>query len=348
MHFFLLLTLLIWSSVLLGAVEPLPQAASKPPRKVIVGTVCYSLWGQHPGVAGRTAQLVDLIDKVQAEAQTKYGRAADIIALPEEALSVSRKGTALERSLPYDGAVRDAFSAVARKYHCYIVLPMDLLEDAAKGICHNAQLLIDRDGSLKGIYRKVHTVYDEKTFVREGGMAETWDVPVFDCDFGRVGMQICWDMEFDEGWESLRKQGAEIVFWSSMSPVTAMTKARALQNRYFIVSSQWRDNAAIFEPTGLATAQIESPKQILVQEIDLSYAILDWSPTLADGQAFTKAFADRIGFRYYPREDCGIFWSNDKTLTIGDAMKQLGLRSQDDLRVERRARFAEWRHKAGK
>lgn len=341
----LFLTLLLVSATVM-AVEPLPR--DRPPRKVIVGTVCYGFWRPYPGVEARTTELVGLIDQVQAAAQAKYGRAADLVALPEEALTAGRKGTARERSLPFDGAVREAFAAVARKHHSYVVLPMDLLDDAATGRCANAQLLIGRDGALVGVYRKVHTVYDEKTLVREGGMAPVWDVPVFDCDFGRVGLQICWDMEFDEGWKTLQEKGADLVVWSSMSPVTAMTRLRAMQHRFHIVSSQWRDNATIFEPTGVLTAQIEQPQQILVQELDLSFAIFGWQPQLEDGKAFSKAFGDRIGYRYYPREDCGIFWSNDKTLTIGDAMRQLGLKEQFEQRAERRARFAQWRQEAGK
>ena len=49
---------------------------------------------------------------------------------------------------------------------------------------------------------------------------------------------------------------------------------------------------------------------ILVQEIDLSYAILPWSMNLDSGKLFTKTFGDRVGFRCYEEECRGIFWPN--------------------------------------
>ena len=62
---------------------------------------------------------------------------------------------------------------------------------------------------------------------------------------------------------------------------------------------------------------------ILVQEIDLSYAILPWSMTLDSGKLFTKTFGDKVGFRYYEDECRGIFWSNDPHMTIHQMAESL-------------------------
>ena len=62
---------------------------------------------------------------------------------------------------------------------------------------------------------------------------------------------------------------------------------------------------------------------ILVQEIDLSYAILPWSMTLDSGKLFTKTFGDNVGFRYYEDQCPGIFWSNDPQMTIHQMAESL-------------------------
>jgi hypothetical protein len=103
-----------------------------------------------------------------------------------------------------------------------------------------------------------------------------------------------------------------------------------LQHRCYIVSSTWRDNASLFEPTGKITAQIKPPGQVLVQEIDLSYAILPWSSKLQNGKALRKMYGERVGFRYYEDEDCGIFWSNDPQVTIRQMVRSLGVAEAEE------------------
>ena len=83
-------------------------------------------------------------------------------------------------------------------------------------------------------------------------------------------------MEFDDGWAELARRGAELVAWPTQSPQTSQPAFRAQQQRCYIVSSTWRHNASIFEPTGKIAAQITPPQSILVHELDLSYAILPW------------------------------------------------------------------------
>lgn len=315
-----------------------------PPRKVIVGAVVQGFWGEYPGLEARVKLLTDLVERVHAESRARYGRNADLVALPEEALTCGRKGTARERSLAFEGRLREHFAELARRHRSYLVLPLDLLENDA---CYNAAILLDRAGNVQGIYRKVHMVFDPDTRELEGGMTATWDVPVFDCDFGRLGIQICWDMVFDHNWQVLEDKGADLVVWPTAAPNTARPRGRAMDHGYYILSSTWRDNAALFEPTGVLAAQVESPGTILVHEIDLSYAVIGWSPQLGDGQAFIKRFGQRIGYRYYPREDCGIFWSNDPALTIGQAVKELGLTPLRQFEAGVRAAYRDMRKQAG-
>ena len=305
-----------------GAVR---TTSSQPPRKVIVGTVVQSFFGTHPGLEKRLDQLTGLLDQLAAESNKKYGRGLDLAILPETVVTGESQGGSLGRSVPLAGVVQETFARKAREHRCYIVVPISLLENKEKKLVSNTGVLFGRNGEVVGIYRKLHLAVPAGSDSMEGGVTPGKDVPVFQCDFGKLGIQICFDMSYSYGWTELARQGADLVAWPTQSPQTAQPAFRALQNRYYIVSSTWRDNASVFEPTGKITAQVKEAGQILVQELDLSYALVPWSRRLGNGEALRKLYGEKVGFRYYPEEDLGIFWSNDPGVPIGRMIQSIGV-----------------------
>ncbi|MCC6539814.1 MAG: carbon-nitrogen hydrolase family protein [Bryobacterales bacterium] len=307
---------------------PLPRPSMKPPRKVIIGTAMKAFWVKHPGVSARLAELTALVDEMARESQRRYGRGLDLAILPETSLSGEANGDALANSVPWAGAMQEAFARTAREHRCYIVAPTYLKEAARR--CTNAAVLIDRRGEAVGTYRKMHLVVGADGKTMEGGATPGRENPVFACDFGKLGIQICYDIEFDNGWRDLAAKGAEIIAWPTQSPQTTQPATRAAAGQCYIVSSTWRHNASIFEPTGKIAAQLKAPGQTLVEEIDLSYAILPWSGKLGNGRALTAKYGNRVGFRYYEDEDLGLFWSNDPKLPIRQMFEPLGIVEVDE------------------
>ena len=263
--------------------------------------------------------------------------------LPETVVTGESQGDILGRSVPLAGAVQETFARKAREHRCYIVVPMYLLEDKEKRLVSNAGVLFGRNGEVVGVYRKLHLAVPAGSDSMEGGVTPGKEMPVFQCDFGKLGIQICFDMSYDYGWKELARQGAELVAWPTQSPQTSQPAFRAMQDRYYIVSSTWRDNASMFEPTGKITAQVEEPAQILVQELDLSYALVPWSRRLGNGEALRKRYGEKVGFRYYQEEDLGIFWSNDPGVPIGRMVQSIGVTElETELpRIQRLYRRAE-------
>jgi predicted amidohydrolase len=212
--------------------EVAKRQKAAPPRKVIVATTLAPFWEQYPGLEKRLARLAALVDESAAAAQKKYGRGPDLVALPEAAVTGERSGKAADRSVPFEGRVQEVFAALARKHKCYIVVPLELLEDARTGLCYNACVVVDRKGQTVGAYRKMFPAVGHGTESMENGMTPGPDAPVFDCDFGKIGVQICFDMEFDQGLEELARKGAELVVWTTQSPQTTHPAARAMKHRY--------------------------------------------------------------------------------------------------------------------
>lgn len=315
-----------------GYATPIATRAETPPRKVVVASALADISGSVEERLGRVAALAD---QAADEAKQKYaGRGVDLMVFPEFAICREKGATASERAVELKGEVIDSLGATARRLHTYLVVPMTLREPEAGGRISNAAVLIDRAGGVAGIFRKVHPVADDRGMF-EGGVTPGEAYPVFQCDFGKVGILICWDMAYEESWDALAAGGADLVALPSASPQTLRPAAQALRHRYYVVNSAPREDASIFDPIGRTVAQINAPG-VVVREIDLSYAILHWSETLHEGRALTERFGPRVGGSYSPREDTGIFWSNDPKLTIGAMIRELGLREMPEViqRVE--------------
>jgi predicted amidohydrolase len=316
----------VLSAAACAAAQPGPPAPSPPPprtsglpRKVTLGTVIsgYAVFSE--SLEARLSRMDRLVDEMTEKAP---GGRVDLALLPEGFLG--RPGAAMrDMSVGLD-EVLPRVSGCAKKNGCYLVVPLYLADTYPTVHYSNAAMLMDRAGRLVGIYRKVHPVAPQGCNVLENGTTPGGDFPVFECDFGRIGIQICFDMLYPDGWEALARQQAEIVALPSASPETAYPAMYALLHRYYVVSASPRDHAAVFNPLGVTEAQI-TQESVLVHQIDLSYAVLHWEAQLEEGEALRRKYGDRVGFHYYRPEDGGIFWSNDPQTPIAEMIASLGL-----------------------
>ena len=299
-----------------------PSRADGLPRKVVVASALVKMDGS---VASRLSTIAGLVDSAAREAGRKYpGHGLDLMVFPE--FAISRDGAdAGQRAVKLEGTIEATLASKAKQAHAWLVVPMTLREADRVS---NAAVLFNRDGVVAGIFRKVHPVADENG-VLEDGTTPGSDYPVFETDFGRLGILICWDMGYEEGWEALAERGAVLVALPSASPQTLRPSAEALRHRFYVVSSTPKNNASLFDPIGRVIAQTTDTPGFLVREIDLSFAVLHWSEKLREGRALTARFGKKVGYDYSTREDTGVFWSNDPDVSIGSMIGELGLREMD-------------------
>src|SRR5205807_2063012 len=108
------------------------------PRKVVVGTAMYAMWGEYPGVEKRLEALGEIIDEMARQAAEKYpGSRLDLAVLPEDAVCGGLEGPAPGRSVPLAGLVLEKMAACARRHGTYIVLPLFMEENREQGLCTN-------------------------------------------------------------------------------------------------------------------------------------------------------------------------------------------------------------------
>ncbi len=112
---------------------------------------------------------------------------------------------------PIPGPSTAAFQKLARKHK--VVIVASLFEKRAAGVYHNTAAIIDADGGLLGVYRKMHIPDDplfyEKFYFTPGDLGfRAWETR-----YGRIGVLICWDQWYPEAARLTAMQGAQILFY---------------------------------------------------------------------------------------------------------------------------------------
>jgi N-carbamoylputrescine amidase len=94
-----------------------------------------------------------------------------------------------------------------------VVLVVSLFERRAAGVYHNTCAVLDADGSFLGKYRKMHIpddpLYYEKFYFTPGDLG----FPNFQTQYGKIGVQICWDQWYPEGSRVTALSGAQVIFY---------------------------------------------------------------------------------------------------------------------------------------
>jgi beta-ureidopropionase len=186
------------------------------------------------------------------------------------------------------GPTTERFAALAKELGMVMVLPV--YEQEQPGVLYNTAAVIDADGKYLGKYRKNHIPqvkgFWEKFYFRPGNLG----YPIFDTAVGRIGVYICYDRHFPEGWRALGLAGAKIVFnpsatsrglsaylWRLEQP------ASAVANEYFIgainrvgIESDFGDNdfygtSYFVDPEGKFVGDVghDHDPELIVRDLDL-------------------------------------------------------------------------------
>src|SRR5437667_7437946 len=213
------------------------------PRIVKAGLIQATL-------AGSTSDSLDAIRKANVDKHVKLIEQAakegvqilcmqEIFTGPYFCAEQSTRWYEATEKIP-DGPTTKLMQEYAKKYKMVIVVP--LYEEESSGVYYNTAAVIDADGSYLGKYRKNHIPHTapgfwEKYYFRPGNLG----YPVFDTQYAKVGVYICYDRHFPEGARELGLNGAEIVLNPSAT-VAGLSEylwkleqpAHAVANGYFV------------------------------------------------------------------------------------------------------------------
>jgi N-carbamoylputrescine amidase len=194
------------------------------------------------------------------------------------------------------GPSTDALSAVAKELQISIVA--SLFEKRAQGLYHNTAAILDADGSLAGLYRKMHIpddpLYYEKFYFTPGDLG----FQNFNTRYSRIGVLVCWDQWYPEGARITSLQGANILFYptaigwhpaekaqygeAQLDAWRTIQRAHAIANGVFVAAVnrtgfegppesgiEFWGNSFISDPFGRLLAQAPANEErVLVSECD--------------------------------------------------------------------------------
>ena len=192
---------------------------------------------------------------------------------------------------PADGPIVQRFAALAKELNLVMILP--IYEEDGTGIYYNTAVVVDADGTILGKDRKHHSPhlekFWEKFYFRPGNLG----YPVFDTAVGKVGVYICYDRHFPEGWRELGLNGAHMVFnpnatkpglsnrlWEIEQPAAAVANQYYVlaPNRVGLEDNEYGDDAVFFygtsqvvDPQGNYVGALGSSEheELLIRDLDL-------------------------------------------------------------------------------
>ena len=155
------------------------------------------------------------VDRAVAKVRDAAEKGANIVCLPElfrtQYFCQKEDAALFDLAEPIPGPTSSRIAEVAREKH--VVVIASLFEKRARGLYHNTAAVIDADGTLVGLYRKMHIpddpLYYEKYYFTPGDLG----YKCFETSVGNVGTLVCWDQWYPEGARLTALQGANILFY---------------------------------------------------------------------------------------------------------------------------------------
>ncbi|NND08697.1 MAG: carbon-nitrogen hydrolase family protein [Saprospiraceae bacterium] len=249
----------------------------------------------------------------------------DIICLPElfytsnvsQVPPLSELEDVSQKTLTY-------FSAIAKELHCYLICGVHTFEN---GKSYNSAVLLDRDGQYVGEYRKTHTTEGE---VKAGLTPGPMEPPVFETDFGTIGIQICFDVEWDESWKNLRAAGAEMVFWPSAFAGGQILNSKAWRHKYVVVSSTRKNTAKICDIDGQEISKTGIwNRNFVCAPVNLEKVFLHTWPYVRYFQDIRNKYGRKVRITTFDEEEWSIIESLDASVFVSDIMKEFDMKSHE-------------------
>ena len=206
----------------------------------------------------------------------------------------------------------------ARRYSMYVVAGFFLTEGTDVSNC---AILFDRTGRIVGTYSKQHPTEGEVA----NGVLPGDSTAVFETDFGRLGLAVCFDLNWQGVWAELKACGAELVCWISAYEGGLPLQAFAWIYQYPIVSSVWPYHARIIERTGRIVAETSRWNRVLLYDLNLDKCLFHTNGHEQKILKLQAHYGSRIRIESFTDEHVFTVESVDSDLPIEEIIRDFGL-----------------------
>jgi len=246
---------------------------------------------------------------------------ADILAFPETYVHTGL-GEAKDLAEVLPGPSTARMAEAAKKHAMYIVWP---LYERRGGTLYNSAVLIDRRGQIAGVYRKMHPTIGEI----ESRILPGEDTPTFETDFGRVGMAICFDLNFRDIMTGLAESGAEVIFFCSAYRGGMQVRYWAFELGVYMVSSILAEGGQIVDLTGTVLEQ-STYESLITRRINLNRRLLHMDYNWDKMDKMLEKYGGALTFDYVTPEACYAVGCTRERLHIDTVLDEFGLERRRD------------------
>lgn len=240
-----------------------------------------------------------------------------------------------------DRTVRD-LAKIAKENHCYIAA--GVTRDTPGGKRYNSCVMIDRQGNILGYYDKNYIVPGETPHY---GITSGEDITVFECDFGRVGAVICFDLNFEELRLKYRNAKCDMIVFPSHFDGGLLRNIFAHETgAYFVSCYAGRFNdAEVFDPLGYSMVKSTNYHYSIVTTLNLDYKICHLDGNREKFAAAKRKYGSEVTIHDNGYIGTIILRSESPDRTAEDIVKEFDIEIRDDYyarsRVHRERCLAE-------
>ncbi len=238
----------------------------------------------------------------------------DIIALPEVFPLVG-----LEEKQKIQGQGKDLLLDLAKEYQTNIV---GSIYEEREGKIYNTALVVNREGEIIGRYDKIHPTESE---LEKGIFPGPEDQLPIMTDFGKIGVQICFDANWPEYWQKQVADGAEMIIFPSAFPGGKILESIAILNTVYIVAAIWSLHSGIIDNTGRWRVQTDRFSRWVWSTIDLERTVFHWDYQGDKVKEIHKKYGDEIKIETFGPEAWFALEPEKTEISISDVIKDFNL-----------------------
>jgi beta-ureidopropionase len=314
----------------MASLAPLGIANNSFLRESVAGKSSREVWIAGISQMDLTAETPQLMaEKVYEILNKVVTYQPDFVVLPESFPYVPNKLTITEKVAISD-KVQERLAEFSKQHNCYTLCPA---YTSNNGKNFNSIVVFDRKGKKIGMYNKIHATEGE--IKNRGITCGSLFQPVIETEFGPIGIQICYDINWDDGWQMLRKQGAKIIFWCSAFDGGKMVNTKAWEHKCIVASSTLKNTSKICDISGETIAQtgIWNPN-FYCAPLNMEKVFLTTYDYLKQFADIEKKYGRKVRITTFHEEEWTIIESLSPDILVRDIMKEFDLRThEEDIRL---------------